>query len=164
VLTDIGEYVVGAHLKLVRECDFVDYNIRFPGGGLKGLEELDVIGLDMDSSTAYICEVATHIAGLVYGRTYDQSIERVQMKFRRQREYADKHLARFDTHVFEFWSPRVPKGRLSRTIEDIDGLVPVINEEYTRRVEELRLLAMKMKNDTRNPFFRMLQIMEHLRR
>jgi hypothetical protein len=164
MLTDIGEFIVGAHLKLVRGCDFVDYNIRFPGGGLKGLEELDVIGLHMESNTAYICEVATHIDGLVYGRNYDESIERVHMKFRRQQEYADKHLTQFNAHVLEFWSPRVPKGRLSKAIEDIDGLEPVINEEYTKRVDELRTLAKKMKNDTRNPFFRMLQIMEHLRR
>ena len=40
MLTDIGEFMVGAHLRLVRECDFVDYNIRPPGGGLAGLEEL----------------------------------------------------------------------------------------------------------------------------
>ena len=39
MLTDIGEYVVGAYLKLKLNCDFVDYKIRPPGGGLKGLEE-----------------------------------------------------------------------------------------------------------------------------
>ena len=33
------EYVVGAYLKLEEECDFVDFNVRPPGGGLKGLGE-----------------------------------------------------------------------------------------------------------------------------
>lgn len=164
MLTDIGEFIVGAHLKLVQGCDFVDYNVRFPGGGLKGLEELDVIGLDTDGGKAYVCEVATHIGGLVYARTYDDSIARVQMKAARQLEYAEKHLKQFDNITLEFWSPRVPKGRLSAAIESIDSLVPVINEEYTRRVEKLRALAKKTKHDTRNPFFRMLQILEHLRR
>jgi len=42
MLTDIGEFIVGAHLQLIEECDFVDYNVRPPGGGLKGLSELDV--------------------------------------------------------------------------------------------------------------------------
>ena len=32
-----GEYIVGAYLKLKLDCDFVDYNVRPPGGGLEGL-------------------------------------------------------------------------------------------------------------------------------
>ena len=43
--TEMGEYLVGAYLKIIKECDFVDYNVRQPGGGLEGLNELDVIGL-----------------------------------------------------------------------------------------------------------------------
>jgi hypothetical protein len=41
-----GEYFVGAYLKSVKDCDFIDYNVRIPGGGLKGLSELDVVGLN----------------------------------------------------------------------------------------------------------------------
>lgn len=28
--TEMGEYVVGAYLKLVEGCDVVDYNVRMP--------------------------------------------------------------------------------------------------------------------------------------
>ena len=31
MLTDIGEFIVGAHLQLIEECDFIDYNVRPPG-------------------------------------------------------------------------------------------------------------------------------------
>lgn len=77
MLTDIGEYVVGAYLQLKLDCDVVDYNARPPGGGLQGLEELDVIGLNLKTRTAYLCEVTTHIRGLQYG---DQrvTIERIK--------------------------------------------------------------------------------------
>ncbi len=64
--TEIGEYIVGAYLKVIKNCDFIDYNVRFPGGGLKGLGELDVIGLDFKNKSAYLCEVTTHIRGLLY--------------------------------------------------------------------------------------------------
>ena len=46
IKTDIGEYIVGAYLKIIKECDFVDYNVRPPGGGLEGLNESNIVGLD----------------------------------------------------------------------------------------------------------------------
>ena len=55
---EMGEYLVGAYLQLEEQCDVVSFNVRPPGGGLKGLEELDVIGLNFKTSTAYLCEVA----------------------------------------------------------------------------------------------------------
>jgi len=52
MVTDIGEYIVGASLQMLYKCDVVDYNVRPPGGGIRGLSELDVIGLDLENSTA----------------------------------------------------------------------------------------------------------------
>ena len=43
--TTMGEYITGAYLKLILECDVVDYNVRPPGGGRAGLAEFDVVGL-----------------------------------------------------------------------------------------------------------------------
>ena len=40
--TEVGEYLVGAYLKLVEKCDVVDYIARETGGGRRGLNELDV--------------------------------------------------------------------------------------------------------------------------
>jgi hypothetical protein len=62
--TEIGEYIVGVYLKLIKKCDFIEYNARPSGGGLVGLNELDVIGFDFKSKTVYLCEVTTHISGL----------------------------------------------------------------------------------------------------
>jgi hypothetical protein len=62
-----------------------------------------------------------------------------------------------------FWSPRVPRGRLLEALKTIEGLELVANADYTARVEELRGLARKTKDDTGNPFFRTLQLLECLR-
>ncbi len=162
MLTDIGEYIVGAYLQLIEECDFVDYNVRPPGGGLKGLGELDVVGLNFRTNTAYLCEVTTHIRGTLY-KTNEETVKRINRKFSRQKEYANQYLANFAHHRFMFWSPVVPVGFITENLLKIDGLELVINGEYKTRIEILRNLARKTTHDTRNPFFRMLQILEHLR-
>ena len=64
--TEMGEYIAGAHLKLIQECDFVDYNVRAPGGGLARLPELDVGGFHFKEGTVSLCELATHIRGTLY--------------------------------------------------------------------------------------------------
>lgn len=42
---EMGEYVVGAVLRLIENCDVVDYNVRPPGGGMAGLGELGLASL-----------------------------------------------------------------------------------------------------------------------
>lgn len=162
MLTDIGEFIVGAHLQLIEECGFIDYNVRPPGGGLKGLEELDVVGLNFNSNTAYLCEVITHIRGVLY-RNNQETVSRIKKKHERQREYANKYLTNFKNHEFMFWSPVVPVGYITEHLECIESLELVINGEYKQRIEQLRLLARNTTHDARNPFFRMLQIIEHMR-
>jgi len=162
MLTEIGEFIVGAHLQLIEKCDFIDYNVRPPGGGLKGLGELDVIALNFDSNTAFLCEVTTHIRGLLY-KNNQETVARIKRKHERQKEYADKHLSNFNNHRFMFWSPVVPVGYVTEHLADIEGLEIIINGEYKRRVEQLRMLAKTTTHDARNPFFRMLQIVEHMR-
>lgn len=162
MLTDIGEFVVGAHLKLIEKCDIIDYNVRPPGGGLKGLGELDVVGLNFKSDTAFLCEVTTHIRGLQY-KNNQESVSRVKKKYKRQIEYAEKYLANFKNHRFMFWSPVVPVGYITEHLVGIEGLELIINGEYKKRIEQLRVLAKNTTHDARNPFFRMLQIIEHMR-
>jgi hypothetical protein len=162
IKTDIGEYIVGAYLKIIEECDFIDYNVRPPGGGLKGLNELDVVGLDFKNETAYLCEVTTHIRGVLY-KDNKTTIEKIKKKYMRQKEYANKYLPGFLKRHFMFWSPVVPKGYITKELEKIDGLELVINKEYAQCIDELRIKAKELTNDVGNPFFRMLQILEHLR-
>ena len=163
IKTEIGEYIVGAYLKIIKKCNFVDYNVRPPVGGLEGLNELDVVGLDFKNKTAYLCEVTTHITGLLY-KDNKTTIEKIKKKYKRQKEYADKYLPGFLNRHFMFWSPVVPKGYVTKELEKIDGLELIINKEYAQCIDELRIKAKELTNDVGNPFFRMLQILEHLRR
>lgn len=162
IKTEIGEYVVGAYLKIIKKCDFVDYNVRPPVGGLEGLNELDVVGLDFKNKTAYLCEVTTHITGLLY-KDNKTTIKKIKKKYKRQKEYTDKYLPGFLKRHFMFWSPVVPKGYITKELEKIDGLELVINKKYAQCIDELRTKAKELTNDVGNPFFRMLQILEHLR-
>ena len=159
--TEMGEYLVGAYLKLVERCDFVDYNVRPPGGGRAGLEELDVIGLHFESSTAYLCEVMTHVRGLLY-KNNSETVQRIRGKYRKQKAYARARLAQFKP-VFMFWSPNVSVGYVTDHLERIEGLQCVINGEYKNRVDLLQRLAKEQRQDVGNPVFRVLQILGALR-
>jgi len=161
MLTDVGEYIVGAYLRLRLDCEVVDYNVRPPGGGLKGLEELDVIGLNLKLHRAYLCEVTTHIRGLLY-KDNRTSVERISKKYERQKRYGAKYLKQFQCE-YMFWSPVVPVGYITERLANLKGLQLVINGEYKLRVEELRALAAETTHDARNPVFRVLQILEHMR-
>ena len=161
--TDIGEYIIGAYLKIIKACDFVDYGVRPPGGGLEGLNELDVVGLDFKNKIAYLCEVTTHIRGLLY-KDNRTTAERIKTKYERQKEYANKYLPDFPNRCIMFWSPVVPEGYITNELEKIDGLELIINEKYAQCVDELKEKAKELTHDVGNPFFRILQILEHLRR
>ena len=71
---------------------------------------------------------------------------------------------RFGDVQFMFWSPRVPVGNLTTELEKMRGLTKVINEEYAKRIDRLREEAKMRRNDEGNDAFRILQILEHLRR
>lgn len=159
--TEMGEYLVGSYLKLVAECDFVDYGVRASGGGLAGLNELDVVGIRFKDMKAYLCEVTTHVGGLLYGNN-KESISRIKRKHENQRNYAKSYLEQFEP-IFMFWSPNVPKGYLTKHLAEIEDLELVINSEYKCRIMELQQRAQKEQQDTGNPAFRVLQILGALR-
>jgi Holliday junction resolvase-like predicted endonuclease len=159
--TEMGEYLVGAYLKLVRGFNVVDYNTRPPGGGLNGLGELDVIAFNFTSREVCLCEVTTHLDGLQIGPNADFTIRKISAKHQRQRSYAQSYLADFKPR-YMFWSPRV-RPQLAAKLESIEGLELYINDKYTAAVDELRVKASTSKADANNPAFRLLQILEHLR-
>ena len=160
--TDIGEYIVGAYLKMIVGCDVIDYNVRVPGGGLEGLNELDVIGLNFRDQTAYLCEVTTHLRGTLYVDNI-KTVERIRKKHERQRSYAEKYLTLFPGRHYMFWSPYVPEGYITNELKKTEELDLIINKRYTACVEELRIQARNSTHETGNLFFRILQILEHLR-
>lgn len=161
MLTDIGEYIVGAYLQLIIGCDVVDYNVRPPGGGLQGLEEMDVIGLDLKNHRAYLCEVTTHIRGVLY-KDKHITVERIKKKYDRQKRYGSKYLENFECE-YMFWSPVVPVGYITEHLSKLKDFQLIINGEYKRRVKELEKMAAETTHDARNPVFRMLQVLAHMR-
>jgi hypothetical protein len=161
--TEVGELLVGAYLKVVERCDFVGYNVRPTGGGLKGLGELDVVGFQFANHSAFLCEVTTHIGGLLI-RNPEHTIGKLEAKFKRQKEYAESHLREFPTRRYQFWSPVVSQPLAARIRAIDSSLEVIVNAEYAARVDRLREEAKRRMNDEGNPVFRVLQILEHLRR
>jgi hypothetical protein len=160
--TEIGEYVVGAYLALIEKCDFVTYNVRPPEQGLKGLAEFDVIGIRFEDGKVFLCEVTTHLDGLNYG-TYNKTINKIQEKLARQKNYYDTYLWGFPEAELMFWSPTVPKGKLTDVLERMKDITLVINESYSSRIRELKQVAKATTRDYNNPFFRSLQVLEHIK-
>jgi hypothetical protein len=158
--TEMGEYIVGAYLRLVLECDVVDYNARPPGGGLPGLNELDVVGFSFGKRIAYLCEVATHLHGL-RGTTAKPIINRLTEKHEWQCRFAKNYLRGFKPH-FMFWSP-IAGPILIPELKGIGFDELFINKGYKDAVDKLRTEARKSRADANNPAFRVLQILEHLR-
>jgi hypothetical protein len=164
--TEMGEFVVGAYLKLVEHCDVVDYNVRLPGGGLAGLNELDVVGFRFHDDTAFLCEVTTHLDGTLYGSSNGDTMAKLRSKHEFQQAYAQSQLEHFPHKVYQLWSPRVPRGKSLGALTELStdtGLELIVNGEYARRVRELEALAKKSHHDSGNPFFRALQIVGNLR-
>lgn len=162
--TEIGEYIIGAWLKIVKKCDFVDYNVRPPTGGLEGLGELDVVGLDLKNESVFVCEVVTHTYGMGY-YDFKTTMRKIKQKFLRQQKYAQKFLpAHFKKH-FMFWSPVVTP-KYVEGIEKISkdtGLELIINSEYSKKINEIKMAIQNKQNDFGNPFIRTLQILEVLK-
>lgn len=81
---------VGAYLQHRYDCGIILYNVRPPGGKLAGLNELDVIGLNLPAKQAFLCEVTTHLHGM-----RPQMVVKMPEKHRQQKLYANAHLQGF---------------------------------------------------------------------
>lgn len=160
---EVGELIVGSYLKIIKECDIIDYNVREPSGGLLGLEELDIVGIKFDTKEAYICEATTHLDGLNIGNN-SKTIQKIATKHKRQIQYSNEHLKDFPNRHYMFWSPCVPIGVITKGLSEIKTLELVINKEYTAKIDELRKEARITTKNTGNEFFRILQILEHLKK
>lgn len=168
IKTEIGEYVVGAYLSLVEKCDAIVYNVKPPGGGIEGLGELDVIGYRFTDKSVFMCEVATHLNGLlIVGKNNkDNTVNKVKEKHDRQKLYASKYLNLFEHVHFMLWSPVVRGEEKIKGLSEISELELIINEEYSHKINILKELARKSDtktSDIGNPFFRTLQLLQRLR-
>lgn len=162
MLPEMGEYLVGAYLKLILCCDFIIYNQR-----IERQREIDIIGLSTRKKLAYLCEVATHLGGLNYGEGKEHTIKTLSKKIKAFHDYGTKTLPE-SRIICMFWSPYVPVGYLTKSLEKMKrqfdfNVELIINEEYTSRVNELKERAKRETRKRGEPFFRVLQILEHLR-
>ncbi len=166
---EIGESLVGSYLRLIRDCEIVTYNQRLSREPSQ-MGETDVLAIDLETTTVYLCEVVTHIRGMLYGSGTEATVSRVRKKFQRLTEYGRRAFPEYQ-RIYMLWSPYVPVGRVTSGLQQLvdelanggDALELQINQEYTRRVAELQERA---RLDTKNygeSFFRALQIIGHLR-
>lgn len=173
---NIGEEICGEWLRHVRRCEFVQYNLKVPGG--QG--EIDVIGINLAERVVYACEVAVHlVTGLQYVRDgRPDNFERLTTKFRKDIEYVRKAFPEY-MHVFMFWSPVVKNQRagaksnqlddvhraVERIREDFDeALELVINESFQEALRSLRAVARETTKELDSSVMRLFQVEEHLQK
>jgi hypothetical protein len=169
-----GEEIVGEYLKIIGNCDFVEYNLHTPD--TQG--EIDVVGINAKEQILYVCEVATHlVTGLQYTKNNQpDNVNRFISKFKKNIQYARKSFPEFEHH-FMIWTPIVKnqgsnaKHNQMRDIEQIKAIIlndfdeeikAVINQDYADCLTELRIFAAKETKELQSPIMRILQIEEKL--
>lgn len=123
-----GEEIVGEYLKLIKNCDFVEYNLYTPD--IQG--KIDVVGINAKEKTLYVCEVATHlITGLQYTKSNrPDNLERFCKKFRKNIPYARKYFPDFKHH-FMIWSPVVNSSRDGAKNNQLKSIVEIKETMFT---------------------------------
>ena len=171
-----GEEIVGEYLKLIKNCDFVEYNLYTPD--IQG--EIDVVGINAKEKVLYVCEVATHlITGLQYTKNNrPDNVDRFCKKFRKNIPYARKYFPDY-THHFMIWSPVVKSSgdsaknnqlkSLSEVVETIfaefsERIETVINHSYAHCLFELRAYSAKETKELQSPIMRLMQIEEYTKK
>lgn len=165
---DIGESLVGAYLRHIVGCEVVTYNSFF--ADRQG--EVDVVGIQTGTPrTIWLCEVTTHIQGmLITGRGERGQEVVLRQKLDRLHAFAEATFPGDEYH-YEWWSPWVAVGKLTKVIAEIEAeweaagrdLQFVMNEEYTERIRALAAHAKKNSSTTNEPAYRMLQVLACLR-
>lgn len=165
---DVGESLVGAYLRHVAECDVVTYNTFF--ADRQG--EVDVVGIkNGHPRTIWLCEVTTHVGGMqIVRKGKNATSDVILSKLDRLHAFAGTTFPD-DEHRYQWWSPRVPVGTLSRTMTALEDewrglgreLRFIINEEYTKCIHELSKHAATNSSTTNEPAYRMLQVLTRLR-
>lgn len=173
---NIGEEICGEWLRHVRNCEFIQYNLRTTE--VQG--EIDVIGINLTDKIVYVCEVAVHlITGLQYVKEKrPDNVQRFTTKFRKDISYIRKAFPDY-AHVFMLWSPVVKnqgEGAKYNQIKDVERIVelinsefdvmiePVINGEFQEALDSLREFARKQTKEMDSRVVRFMQVEEHLKK
>lgn len=173
---NIGEELVAAYLQHIKGCEFTQQNLYTPD--VQG--EIDVVGIDLSQRSIYVCEVAIHlVTGLLYTKgSQPNNVAKLTDKFSRDIEYANKYFPDYKRH-FMLWCPIVRRSKedavlnQARDIRQIgEGILEkygvsiefVVNEDFQRRIDELRQYARSKTEELKNPVLRLLQIEEALKK
>jgi hypothetical protein len=160
----MGESLVGAYLRYGEACDFVVYGTQTEGQG-----EIDVIGFQVEQQRVWLCEVATHLDGLLYGSAgAGGTIAKVRQKVERAVVFGDRMFPGQEKR-FEWWSPKAGpalSAHFAAVGEELSSAETkvhfIVNDEYAERVRLLFERAKKGTKATPESFFRSLQILTHL--
>lgn len=172
---NIGEEIVASYLEYIKECDFVQKNLYTKD--VQG--EIDVVGVNLKTNAAYICESTTHLTtGLLYvGKdNKNNNIQKLVDKFSKDIEYAQKYLSEYQLH-FMLWSPIVKDNKTTiensqiyqlERVKDIIyekykvNLELVVNQQYQECLAELRMYSRRETKALQSPILRFMQIEEYL--
>ena len=147
-----------------------------------GQGEIDVLAFKMAEKRAYLCQVTTHLGGMLYGgkskqsdpdkpgRSYDGTVSKISDKWNRDIRYVEECLGGFETELM-LWTLKASKehvvGPLTALATKLMKKHPVTisiiaNAEYARRIRQLEAKAKRMTKETGNSAFRVLQILARL--
>jgi hypothetical protein len=172
---NIGEEIVSAYLEYIKHCEFTQKNLNTPD--VQG--EIDVVGIDLEGKTIYLCEVAIHLTiGLQYVKNNKpNNIEKLVEKFSKDIEYAKKYFQDYKIHVM-LWSPVVketPNAKHNQ-MDDVRLIKSkimekygidvelIINEKFLLCLEDLRNYARMETKDIKSPVIRLMQVEEYLKK
>ncbi len=173
---NIGEEIATAYLQYIKECEFIQKNLYIPE--VQG--EIDVVGIDVNNKTVYVCEVAVHlITGLQYVKNKrPNNINKLYEKFSKDIEYTNKYFPDYKK-IFMIWSPIVKnqsEGSKYNQLNDISEiklklkekyeieLIDIINEKFLNCLKELREFASQETKDIKSPVIRYLQVEEYTKK
>ena len=168
-MPNIGEELCGEYLKYINKCEFITYNVTNPD--IQG--EIDVIGINLQSKTIYVCEVAVHTTGLQYvtNRRPDD-YNRFVAKLDKDIAYARKYFSDFIIKPM-IWSPIVKisgeaakyntLSELKKVVVYIDtkyGLSTelIINQKFKQCMNELKEYTDNETSEFKSNVMRMFQI------
>jgi len=175
-MENLGERLVGDYLRHIKGCDFVDFNVYTK----KAQGEIDVIGVNLATKEAFICEVVTHLTtGIQYVKNArPDTSDRLIKKFLKDIQYGSEAFQGYKVRYMP-WSPVVRRSdgkpeydqfaHLKRVEKEVKAktdvtIAFVINEDYVAAVDELRAFARQETKELKSPLMRFLQIDERSRK
>src|ERR1022692_878645 len=161
---NIGEELVSSYLRYICGCEFTQKNLYT----VETQGEIDVVGINLNKKSVYVCEVAIH---LVTGLRYKNNVQKLTDKLNKDIRYVKTHFPEYTHHVM-LWSPMVKNGKQMGDIEKIGSDILngkhkikvefVINEEFLSCVKKLRSIAREATSELKCPVMRFMQIEEWL--